>query len=78
MRVQRPTPIFKVTEFQNLKHYGEKSFKPISVFESKRVDKIKSGNFMFLFNVHFVSLTFFFYLIGPFYSYGAIKFLTAG
>ena len=39
---------FKVTELQNLTLYAKTKFKTISVFKSKRVNKIKSGNFMFL------------------------------
>ena len=44
----KATPIFKVTKFKNCAYFAKKRFKPISVFESKRVDKIKSGTFMFL------------------------------
>ena len=47
-RILRQSLFFKATEFQNFTHFAEKSFKPISAFESKRVDKIKSGHFMFL------------------------------
>ena len=44
----RQPPIFKVTNFKNCAYFAKKRFKPISVFESKRVEKIKSGIFMFL------------------------------
>ena len=44
----KATPIFKVTKFKNCAYFAKKRFKPISVFESKRVDKIRSGTFMFL------------------------------
>ena len=38
----------KVTKFKNCAYFAKKRFKPISICESKRVDKIKSGTFMFL------------------------------
>ena len=49
-------PIFKVTDLQNLTFYAkkwEKMLNDFSFFESKMVDKIKSGNFYVSVNVHF-------------------------
>ena len=47
-RYDKPNPILKVTKFKNCAYFAKKCFKPISVFESNRVDKIKSGTSMFL------------------------------
>ena len=39
--------IIKVTKFKNCDYFAKKRLKPISVFESKRVDKINSGTLCF-------------------------------
>ena len=44
----KATSNFKVIEFQNCAYFAKKRFKPIFVYESKSVDKIKSDNLMFL------------------------------
>ena len=41
-------PIFKVAKLKNCAYFAKKCFKPISGFESKMVDKIKSGTLMLL------------------------------
>ena len=58
----KATPIFKVTKLKNYAYFAKKRFKPISAFESKMVDKIKSGTF----NVDFVFN--FFCVIGHFFQ----------
>ena len=42
------TPIFKVTKRKKCAYFAKKCIKPISFFECKKVDKIKSGIFMIL------------------------------
>ena len=44
----RQPPFLKSQSSKIVPILRKKRFKPISVFESKRVDKIKSGTFMFL------------------------------
>ena len=58
----RQPPLFKVTKSKNCAYFAKKRFKPISVFESKRVDKIKSGTFMFLSTSILSKLRFYFFL----------------
>ena len=44
----RQPPFLMSQSSKNVPILRKKRFKPISVFESKRVDKIKSGTLMFL------------------------------